>query len=141
LIFRRLWRSFGTLSVTTFFMPSLATKWQPVSDIDSAFGSISYSFQDDSMVVRMIGARILVLHFSGVVMFRFEQEGPGWFDPLPRPLPMLKPLQTYPLLTIEGSQWLELSRVIFKDRSHFALISYDHLVQLIAKSEVKVHWE
>jgi hypothetical protein len=122
-------------------MATLATKWQPVSDIDSAFGSISYSFQDDAMVVRMIGARTLVLHFSGVVMFRFEQEGPGWFDPLPHPLPMVAPSQTFPLLLIEGSEWLKLSSVLHKDMRHFALISYDHLVQLIAKSDVQAHWE
>jgi hypothetical protein len=122
-------------------MQTLATKWQPVSDIDSAFGSISYSFQDDAMVVRMIGARTLVLHFSRVVMFRFEQEGPGWFDPLPDPLPMVAPSQTFPLLTIEGSQWLEQSSLIYKGMCHFALISYGHLVQLIAKSDVQAHWE
>ncbi|HLX95936.1 MAG TPA: hypothetical protein VKU37_09335 [Verrucomicrobiae bacterium] len=122
-------------------MATLATKWQPVSDIDSAFGSISYSFQDDAMVVRMIGSRTLVLHFSGVVMFRFEQEGPGWFDPLPRPLPMVAPSQTFPLLLIEGSEWLKLSSLIHKESRHFALISHDHLVQLIAKSDVQAHWE
>jgi hypothetical protein len=122
-------------------MPTLATKWQPVPDIDSAFQSISYSFQDDTMVVRMIGTRTLVLHFAGVVMFRFEQEAPGWFDPLPKPLPMVAPSQTFPLLTIEGSEQLKQSDLVYKDRLHFALISYDHLVQLIAKSDVQAHWE
>jgi hypothetical protein len=121
-------------------MTELATKWQPVSDIDSVFGSISYSFQHDTLVVRMIGTRILVLHFSGVVAFRFEQECPG-FDPLPHPLPMVAPSQTFPLLVIEGSDWLEQFHLIYKDRRHFALISFDHLVQLIAKPEVQAIWE
>ena len=47
-------------------------------------------------------------------MFRFEQECSGWFDPLPRPLPMVAPSQTFPLLTIDGSQWLEQSSMIYK---------------------------
>jgi hypothetical protein len=121
-------------------MTALATKWHPVSDIDSPFGSISFSFQDDALVVRMIGVRTLVLHFSGVVAFRFEQECPG-FDPLPRPLPMHAPSQTFPLLVIDGSEWLEQFDLIYKGRRHFALISSDHLVQMIAKPEVQTHWE
>jgi hypothetical protein len=93
------------------------------------------------MVARMIGARTLALHFSGVVMVRFEQEAPGWFDPLPRPLPMVAPSQTFPLLIIEGSEELERSNLIYKNLRHYALISYAHLVQLIAKPEVQAHWE
>jgi len=121
-------------------MATLATKWQAVSDIDSAFGSISCSFQSDALLVRMIGARTLVLHFSGVVAFRFEQECPG-FDPLPRPLPMVAPSQTFPLLIVDGSEWLEQFDLIYKGRRHFALVSLDHLVQLIAKPEVQAYWE
>jgi hypothetical protein len=121
-------------------MTAHATKWQPVSDIDSMFGSISCSFQDDALVVRMIGLRMLVIHFSGVVAFRFEQECPG-IDPLPHPLPMLVPSQTFPLLVIESSDWLEQFHLIYTDRRHFALISSDHLVQLIAKPEVQTRWE
>lgn len=93
------------------------------------------------MVVRMIGARTLVLHFSQVVMFRFEQEGPGWYDPLPKSLPMVAPSQTFPLLTLEGFRELEMASMLREDMRHFALISYDHLVQLIAKSDVQAHWE
>ncbi|HWF17801.1 MAG TPA: hypothetical protein VG754_00955 [Verrucomicrobiae bacterium] len=121
-------------------MAERATKWQPLSDIDSPFSSISYTFQDDALLVRMIGAKILTLQFSGVVAFRFEQECPG-FDPLPRPLPMLNPSHTFPLLVIDESRWLEQFSLIYKDTRHFALISYDHLVQLIAKSDVETHWE
>jgi hypothetical protein len=119
-------------------MTAVAIKWQPVSDIDSAFGSVSYSFQNDALVVRMVGVRTPILHFSGVVAFRFEQECPG-FDP--HPLPMLAPSQTFPLLVIDGSEWLKQFDLIYKGRRHFALISYGDLVQLIAKSEVQTHWE
>jgi hypothetical protein len=121
-------------------MTAFAAKWQPVSDIDSGFGSISYSFQNDALMVRMVGVRSLVLHFSGVVAFRFEQECPG-FEPLPHPLPMLAPSQTFPLLVIKGAEWSEQFDLIYKGRRHFALISYGHLVQLIANPEVHAHWE
>jgi hypothetical protein len=88
----------------------------------------------------MIGTRVLVLRFAGVVAFRFEQECPG-FDPLPHPLPLLRPSQTFPLLLIEGSGWLEQFSLIYKERRHFALITSDHLVQSIADPKVEIHWE
>ncbi len=121
-------------------MKELATKWQPVSDIDSPFESIEYTFQIDVIVVRMVGVGALILRFSGVVAFRFEQECPG-LDFLPRPLPMLRPSQTFPLLVVEGAQWLEQYNLVYKNLSHFALISSDHLVQLLAKPEVEAKWE
>jgi hypothetical protein len=121
-------------------MQGLAAKWEPISAIDSMFGSITYSFGDDNLLVRMIGARTLVIRFSGVVALRFEQECPG-YDRLPESLPMLRPSETFPLLTIDGSQWLNQFDQIYKGRRHFALISSDHLVQLIANSDVEAQWE
>ena len=122
------------------FMAERAKKWQPVSEINSGFESISYSFQNDSLSVRMVGIRTLVLRFSGVVALRFEQECPG-FDFLPLPLPMLRPSQTFPLLVVEGGEWLDRFNMIYKDRKHFALISKDHLLQLLAKPNVEANWE
>jgi hypothetical protein len=71
-------------------MSERVTKWQPVSDIDSPFGSISYSFHHDVVLVRMIGARTLVLRFFGVVALRFEQECPNFDFPAVQLLPMLR---------------------------------------------------
>jgi hypothetical protein len=120
------------------------SKWQPVPDIDSPFDSISYSFQDDKLTVRMVGIRVLVLHFTGVVALRFEQECPG-FDFLPVSLlPMLRPSQTFPLLLVEGSSWLEQFSQIYSGNrgvSHFALVSSDHLVQVLARPDVEAKWE
>jgi hypothetical protein len=121
-------------------MSERAIKWQPVPDIDSPFESISYSFQENALSVRMIGVRRLVLRFSDVVALRFEQECPG-FDFLPLPLPMLRPLATFPLLLVEESPWLDKFNMIYKHCSHFALISGNHLVQLIAKTDVEARWE
>ena len=114
--------------------------WQPVSDIDSPFGSISYRFQSETLLVRMVGTRILTLDFAGVVALRFEQECPG-FDFVPLPLPMLGPSQTFPLLCVDESQWLKQYTAIYGSLSHFALVSSDHLLQLLAKPNVLACWE
>ena len=58
-------------------MAELATKWQPVSDIDSPFESIEYRFQNDVLLVRMVGVRTLVLRFSGVVAVHFDRNAPA----------------------------------------------------------------
>jgi hypothetical protein len=121
-------------------MSDRASKWHPVSDVDRPFERIAYSFEEDTLSVRMIGARTLVLSFSGVVALRFEQECPG-VDFLRLPLPMLGPSQTFPLLVVDHSRWLEAFQLVYRDRSHFALVSSDHLMQVIAKASVKAHWE
>ena len=122
------------------FMAERITKWEPVLDIDSSFRSIAYSFQDDCLSVRMVGARTLTLRFTGVVALHFEQECPG-FDFLSCPLPMLRPSETFPLLIVEESAWAKKYNLIYKDIAHFALISSDHLLQLIAERINKAHWE
>ncbi len=88
----------------------------------------------------MHGERNLSILFKGVVGVRFEQECPG-FDPLPDALPMLRPSTTFPLLKITGSEWLEQLEGIYLGLNHFALISSDHLLQIIAKPDVIAHWE
>ena len=121
-------------------MSSRVSKWHPVSDLDRPFERIGFSFEGDALLVRMIGARTLVLRFSGVVALRFEQECPG-VDFLPLPLPSLGPSQTFPLLVVERSQWLEPFRPIYRDVAHFALVSGDHLMQVLAKASVTALWE
>jgi hypothetical protein len=113
-------------------------KWEPLSDIDSPFDTISYSFQGARLSVNMVGQRNLHLEFSNVVAIHFEQECPG-FDFPPHPLPMLRPGVTFPLLIVEGSEWQKKYSLIYKDVSHFALISSDHLMQVLAKSD-KAIW-
>jgi len=120
-------------------MAEHVTKWQPIADIDSPFGAISYAFRHDMLSVQMLGARTLVLDFSGVVALRFEQECPG-FDFVPLPLPMLRESQTFPLLCVEGSPWREQYTVIYGDLLHFALVSSDHLLQVLAKPVVQARW-
>jgi hypothetical protein len=121
-------------------MARTVSKWHAVPDIDSPFGSIQYSFEADFASVRMIGERTLALRFSGVVALRFEQECPG-FDFPPLPLPMLTPSHTFPLLRVDESPWLEQFTQIYGEIFHFALVSSDHLFQVLAKSDVEARWE
>ncbi len=90
------------------------------------------------MSVLMRGKRDLSLRFAHVIALRYEDECPG-FDPLPKPLPMLKASVTCPLLTIENSGWAK-QWAMHADLVHFALISSDDLVQLIAKPGVEAGW-
>ena len=121
-------------------MSQQVIKWQPLSDIDSPFGSIAYSFEREVAFVRMVGVKTLTLGFSGVVALRFEQECPG-YDFVPFPLPMLTPSQTFPLLLVEESQWLQQFTPIYGELSHFALVSSDHLLQLLAKPNAEARWD
>ena len=122
-------------------MAPRANKWQPVPDINAMFGSMSYAFrQDNTLSVQMLGDRTLVLDFSGVVALRFENECPG-FDFLNGiELPMLRPRETFPLLSVEGSAWLEQWAAIYGELSHFALVASDHLLELCAKPVVQARW-
>ena len=121
-------------------MAEHATKWQPIADIDIAFGSISCAFRDDALSVQMHGSRTLVLDFSGVIALRFEQECPG-IDFVPLPLPMLRPLETFPLLCVRESSWQEHYAPIYGELLHFALVSSDHLLEVLAKPVVQARWE
>lgn len=89
----------------------------------------------------MHGQRNLHLRFTGAIALRFEDDCPG-FDPLPKPLPMLSPRLTFPLLRIDRSAWLgqwDLIRVGHNLR-HFALLSLDDLVQIIANADAQASW-
>lgn len=121
-------------------MKERCVKWQPVADITHMFGSISYSCQHDSLMVKMLGERTLVLSFSGVVAVRSELECPGTFR-IPEPVPMLRDRETFPLLLIEKSRWVEEFLGIYPGRAHFALISSDVLMHLMAFPNVVAQWE
>ena len=118
-----------------------ALKWMPVSEIAEGFGSISFSYEPTetrSLLVVMHGQRELSLRFSRVIALHYEDECPGFF-PLPGPLPMLKELVTFPLLRIENSSWAK-QWTMYSDLTHFALISSDDLVHLLASPVVDARW-
>jgi hypothetical protein len=123
-------------------MTERALPWSPVPDIDEGFGSISFSYapsNERSALVKMHGARTLSLDFTRVIALHFEDECPGNF-PLPRPLPMLRERVTFPLLTIENSRWLA-QWPMWPNLRHYALISSEDLVHLIALPKVRTFWD
>jgi hypothetical protein len=115
-------------------------KWEVLPDIDDGFGSISYSYESESLRVVLNGARSLSLHFAGVVAVRSEAECPG-LDPIPQPLPVLRKSVTFPLLEVQGSRWLQGYEPIYSGRSHFILVSFDTLLQVIARPQVIAAWQ
>ena len=115
-------------------------------DIDQHFDLIEFALtprKNDSnrtLDVVMYGVRRLALRFTGVIAIRHEDECPG-FDPLPTDLPKLSgQIWTYPLLIIQNSTWSEQWNFIHQERQHFALISSDDLLQVVASPEVEAHW-
>ena len=122
-------------------MTESAARWMPVPDIDGGFASIVFTFQggpERVLNLEMRGERNLQLRFTGVIAVRYEDECPG-FDPLPKPLPMLKTGVTFPLLRVDESRWLS-QWLMYKGLTHFAMISSEDLIQLIAKPEVDASW-
>lgn len=111
-----------------------AAMLQVIPGMDAPFESISFAYEpgrDRTVSVTMHGDRSLRLRFTSVIALRFEDDCPG-FDPLPHPLPMLRPGMTFPLLKIEESLWLKQWHPVHQNLTHFVLLSLDDLVQLIA---------
>ena len=127
-------------------MNEKAVPFNVLPDIDQHFDLIEFSLKPRkndftrTLDVVMYGAKCLALRFSGVIAVRHEDECPG-FDPLPKDLPKLSgQIWTYPLLTIQNSTWSEQWNFIPQKRQHFALISSDDLLQIVASPEVEAKW-
>jgi hypothetical protein len=129
-------------------MTERATAWFPVPDITDGFGSISFRYeyephaassQSRSAVIVLNGERSLHLRFTGVIALHFEDECPGNF-PLPRDRPRLNAQFMFPLLKIENSRWLA-QWPMWPTFVHYALLSLDDLVHLIAEPKVQAHWK
>jgi hypothetical protein len=126
-------------------MKEHASAWYPVSDIDDGFESISFSYEarvsmePRSVLIVMKGRRSLSLRFTGVIALHFEDDCPGNF-PLPPELPRLNAKFVCPLLKIENSKWAAQCPM-WPNLTHYALLSLDDLVHLIAGPTVLAHWE
>ena len=129
-------------------MIETAHQWEPVEgipNITDPFGGIAFAHEagnERPLSVVMYGHQNLRLRFTGTIAIRFEDDCPG-FDPLPKPLPMIRPGITFPLLQIDDSKWLGQWKLIHTGSKlcHFALLSLDDLVQIIAKSDVAARWD
>ena len=130
----------GRLTQALGVIMEQAEVWEPVTDISEPFGSISYSYDGESLLVTLHGTKSLSLRFDGVVAVRCELECPG-LDSLPPQLPPLRQSVTFPLLKVAQSRWLSQFEHIYPSRVHFALISSDVLLQLIASPQPVAAWQ
>ena len=129
-------------------MIEAAHAWEPAEEISKIaipFAGIDFAYgsgRERAVSVVMHGKRSLHLRFSGTIALRFEDDCPG-FNPLPKPLPMIRPGLTFPTLRIDHSSWLGQWGNLHMHRGlcHFALLSLDDLVQIIAMPIVAAHWE
>lgn len=122
-------------------MSESASAWYPVPDIEDGFGSISFSYRhhDRGALVVMHGRRQLSLSFTGVIALHFEDDCPGNF-PLPVERPRLNAQFMFPLLKIENSRWLA-QWPMWRTLTHYALLSLDDLVHVIARPTAEAHWK
>jgi hypothetical protein len=127
-------------------------KWEPVPGIQSHCGAISFNLDSrDELTVRMHFSleRDLLLKFPGVIALQWEEES-FCMILLPRPWPQIGagdyPTWTFPLLQVEHSAWLAEYQAGFpvrpgtERRVHFALVSLDDLVHILALPEVSASW-
>lgn len=129
--------------------------WQPAQDVvgPCAELSFSYSEREDARVTMHFSLqpglpnRDLSLRFHGMVAMLWELEGPG-VSALPRNLPKCTASQwrnwTFPLVSVEGSDWLAQYQAIYPHGSvplaHYLLISMNDVLQLIARRDVFAEW-
>ncbi|MGH8446238.1 MAG: hypothetical protein ACREVL_13280 [Solimonas sp.] len=130
-------------------------KWQPVLGIVGPCAEISFARPEPyrvSVTMHFSAEQSgqpqdLLLEFREVTGLRWEREFPG-FEHYPENMPKCdKPWEgwSFPLLTVEGSAWLEQHRGVHEAASdlrlaHFVLLSSDDLLQVIATRDVSAHW-
>jgi len=130
-------------------------KWDVVPSIDSPCADISLTYNNpDTVIVTMhfshvkgLPSRDLVLTFDGAISLRWESETFG-LNPLPEPTPRCTAAAweswIFPLLKIEDSSWLRAhlnnNPVAAEGRAHFALVTMNDLLQVLALPEVKYQW-
>jgi hypothetical protein len=130
-------------------MNERAIAWHPVPDITGGFESISFAYEPRtartsfyqqlrSATIVLNGDRSLSLQFTGIIALHFEDDCPDNF-PLPSERPRLSADWMFPLLKIENSSWLALWPM-WPNLVHYALLSLDDLVHVIAGPAVTASW-
>jgi hypothetical protein len=133
-----------------------AEVWEPIDGICGPCGQISFSYIPAHMATVLMTfsgiaggpPRGLTLKFKRVIVLCGEEECPGGFVPMPKPLPKLErgdhPTFTFPLLKFVDSEPLKQYDLIFRHKdqplAHFCLISFHNLVQVIASADVEAAW-
>jgi hypothetical protein len=129
-------------------MFELATTFHAIDGVDCPCADISCSGSDlDHVEVLMHFSRVtggltkdLSLTFDGVLALRWMDEAAHSVSGLmPGPLPKCQEHQwqnwVYPILTVSHSKWLKSFDFLpaAKGRAHYALISMNHIVEVIGK--------
>lgn len=129
-------------------------KWEPVTGIDYPCADISFKYDAPfELAVTMNFSRVkglqpkdLLIKFDGPISFRWEDEVFG-LNYLPEDLPRCSNPEwkgwTFPLLRVENSLWLKRHHdrnSVYEDRVHFALLSMNDLIQVLALPVVEVQW-
>jgi hypothetical protein len=131
------------------------TKWEPVSGIVAPCPDISFTYEPGGEVdVTLYFSRLagrppqnLVLRLSGAIAAHWESESFGMIA-LPSPLPSCPHPSwsrwTFPLLRVEDSAWLAAyegrNPIVAKGRVHFALVSMNDLVHVLALPDAAASW-
>jgi hypothetical protein len=128
--------------------------WEPVAGIDTPCANMSFHCTHEKVRVLMHFSHVkdgpqldLELLFSGAMGLRWADETHGSIvSPAVRPLPKCRDERwtnwTFPLLTISESSWLVTYPDLpgTKTRQHFALVSMNDLLDVLAFPEVVVRW-
>ena len=129
--------------------------WEPVPGLDLPCADIAFAYgPPDVLTVTMRFSNVvagrgkdLQLCFSGAIALRWESESFGLI-PIPGPLPKCRDEKwsewSFPLLRVERSSWLAehdaRHPVAAEARVHFALISMNDLLHVLAFSDVDAQW-
>jgi hypothetical protein len=129
-------------------------RWSVVGGVEWPAADLFFSYEAPYIaMVRMQFAntvrgsqRDLVLRFRGVIALRYESESTG-LVPLPEP-PRFTTGEwsghTFPLLLVQQSLWLAEhhahNSVESTDRHHFALVSMNDLLHILALPTVEASW-
>jgi len=129
--------------------------WDPLPGLDFPCADMSFAYNPPYRVIaRMRFSNIvngpssdLQLSFSGAIALRWESESFGLI-PLPKPLPKCRSESwsryTFPLLRVEHSSWLAEHEAYYllaaEGRAHFALVSLNDLLHILALPDVDTQW-
>jgi hypothetical protein len=136
-------------------VPDTAIIWEPVAGIDSPCAAIAFRYDPpDKLQARMYFSRVnggpsqdLEVLFKGVIGIRWSDEFHGSIVyQAPQPAPKCRDSHwsrwVFPLLRVCESSWLATYQGLPATalREHFALISMNDLLDVIALPDVEAHW-
>ena len=130
-------------------------KWEPINGIVAPCADIRFDYVAPFRLsatmyfshVRDGVPQDLLLHFTGAIALRWESESFGRLVPLPEQLPRCPDpwsRWTFPLLSFDASAWLDSyhgrNPVASEGRRHFALISMNDLLHILARPDAEATW-